>query len=103
MVFDGNPTHFIPENQGVEGAKVYRSGVNVVLYELFLSCFLAFVEWKKYQRKNYPLKHVVVVNNKILKSKINNNSKIKWNQESSGHLKLLSTLQTHEITDHKLL
>ena len=29
-------------------------------------------------------------------------SKSKWNQELPGYLKLVSTLQTHEIIDHKL-
>ena len=74
----------------------------VGLHELFLLCFLAFVRSKKnYQRKSSTSKHAVVNSNN---SKVEMESRIvksRWNQESSGYLKLVSTLQTHEIINHK--
>ena len=60
-------------------------------HELFLSCSLVFPESKKLSKKQQYFKTCIRINNWIKNHEI-----ILYN------LKSVSTLQTHEITNHKL-
>ena len=68
-------------------------------HKLFLSCFFALPESKQQQqqqqRNSHTLKHALVNNNKesIIESRI---------MKGFLNLKSISTLLTHEITNHKL-